>query len=102
MTYLKAMDRKIWAFALVGVAVVLRFAGTVVEDAHVVLSGVSNIPVRSGAAEETLRGRALDDRSIEDAARAAFATAAPLRQNGYKLTLGVNLLRRALENLKQD
>ncbi len=40
-TYLKAMERKVWAFALVGVAASLRMEGNRMADARLVLGGVS-------------------------------------------------------------
>ena len=55
-TYLKAMERKIWAFALVGVAAVVRLADRHLEDVRLVLSGVAPIPWRVAAAEQELRG----------------------------------------------
>ena len=53
-TYIKAMERKIWAFALVGVAAVVRLAGQHIEDVRLVLSGVAPIPWRVAAAEQEL------------------------------------------------
>src|SRR5581483_274082 len=55
-TYLKAMDRKVWAFALVGVAAVVRLAGRRIEHARITLSGVAPIPWRARAAEQELLG----------------------------------------------
>jgi xanthine dehydrogenase YagS FAD-binding subunit len=42
--YLKAMDRKVWAFALVSVAVVLYLEENRIAGARVVLGGVAPIP----------------------------------------------------------
>ncbi|MDP8921442.1 MAG: FAD binding domain-containing protein, partial [Chloroflexota bacterium] len=50
-TYLKAMDRKVWAFALVGVAAVVRVEGEKIADARLGLTGVANVPWRARAAE---------------------------------------------------
>ncbi|HMQ32449.1 MAG TPA: FAD binding domain-containing protein, partial [Chloroflexaceae bacterium] len=61
-TYLKAMDRKVWAFALVGVAAVLRMGGPGgrrVEEARLVLGGVAPVPWRAAAAEAVLAGAEL-------------------------------------------
>ncbi len=58
-TYLKAMDRKVWAFALVGVAAVARVGGQTgrrLEDARLTLSGVAPIAWRAGVAERELIG----------------------------------------------
>jgi xanthine dehydrogenase YagS FAD-binding subunit len=99
-TYLKAMDRKVWAFALVGVAAALRLgAGGAIEHARVVLSGVAPTPWRCAAAEQALLGQAPGEELFERAAEAALADARPLAHNGYKLPLAKTLVRRALAAL---
>lgn len=98
-TYHKAMDRKVWAFALVGVAAVLRVEGDSVADARIVLSGVAPIPWRVEAAEQAIVGQAIDAERIGAAASAALAGAAPLQHNGYKVPLAESLVRSALEAL---
>src|SRR5205823_1310609 len=57
-TYLKAMDRKVWAFALVSVAAVLRVrkGGRRIERARLVLGGVAPVPWRATGAEQELVG----------------------------------------------
>jgi len=100
--YLKAMDRKVWAFALVGVAAALRLGGPGgqrVEAARLVLGGVAPVPWRATAAEEVLVGAELDDGAVARAAPAALAGARQLAQNGYKLPLAEALVRRALSAL---
>lgn len=99
MTYLKAMDRKIWAFALAGVAASLRLKGKTVEACSLVLSGVANVPVRAVAAEDMLIGAEIDSALIERAAGRALDGATPLRDNAYKIPLAKALVRRALETL---
>jgi xanthine dehydrogenase YagS FAD-binding subunit len=95
-TYLKAMDRRVWAFALVGVAVSARVEDGRVADARVVLAGVAPIPWRVRAAEEVLRGSSPSEEVLARAAEAALAGAQPLGQNGYKVPLARVLVRRAL------
>ncbi len=99
-TYLKAMDRHVWSFAVVGVAAALRLADGRVEAASVVLGGVSPIPHRAEAAEAVLTGAELTDAVIQEAATAALAGATPLSQNGYKIPLTEALVRRALSSLR--
>src|SRR5919202_2154046 len=63
-TYLKAMDRQVWAFALIGVAAVVRLggeAGRRVEHVRLILSGVAPIPWRATAAEAALLGAEVSD-----------------------------------------
>ena len=95
-TYLKAMDRKVWAFALVGVAAVARVENGQVADARVVLSGVAPIPWRVAAAEQLLNGIAPDGEHLDAVAAAALANAQPLAHNRYKVSLAHTLVRRAL------
>lgn len=95
-TYLKAMDRKVWAFALVGVAVSLHQEGGNIANAHVVLSGVAPIPWRCPEAEQVLNGAAPSAELFSRAADAALAGATPLALNGYKVPLAKGLIKQAL------
>jgi xanthine dehydrogenase YagS FAD-binding subunit len=98
-TYLKAMDRKVWAFAVVAAAAAMRFEGSRVAEASIVLGGVSPIPHRAVAAEQLLVGAELSEEVVARAATAALAGATPLRLNGYKIPLAEALIRRALHSL---
>jgi xanthine dehydrogenase YagS FAD-binding subunit len=98
-TYLKAMDRKFWAFALVGVAVAVRLSGNHVQHARIVLGGVAPIPWRARAAELVLTGEDIGEGFFDRVADAALQGAVPLRHNAYKLQLSRALLRRALQAL---
>jgi len=99
--YLKAMDRKAWAFALAGVACALRFAGRKIAHARIVLSGVAPVPWRAADAERELLGREADPGRFAKAAEAALQGARPLRHNGYKVPLQKALVRKALDTLTQ-
>jgi xanthine dehydrogenase YagS FAD-binding subunit len=98
-TYLKAMDRKAWSFALVSVAATARIKDGRASDARVVLGGVAPCPWRVPAAEKLLEGTTLDDNSCLAAADVLLKDATPLRDNGYKVTLARELVRRALRSL---
>jgi xanthine dehydrogenase YagS FAD-binding subunit len=98
-TYLKAMDRKVWAFALVGVAASLRLERRQVTDARIVLSGVAPIPWRARDAEKVLLGQDLTPELVARAAETALEGARPLEHNGYKVPLACTLVRRALTDL---
>lgn len=95
-TYLKAMDRKVWAFALVGVAVSLHQEEGKIAGAHVVLSGVAPIPWRCPEAEQVLNGATPSDELFNWAADAALQSATPLAHNGYKVPLAKGLIKQAL------
>jgi xanthine dehydrogenase YagS FAD-binding subunit len=99
-TYLKAMDRRAFSFALAGVAAVLRVspAGKI-GHARVVLSGVAPIPWRAPAAERVLLGAQVSKALFDRAADAALDGAAPLRLNAWKIPLAKALVKRALQQL---
>ncbi len=99
--YLKAMDRKVWAFALVGVAAVVQVAQGRITQARLVLSGVAPIPWRVPAAEQVLVGQPPGAALFEQAADAALADARPLAHNGYKVPLARALIRQALEEVSR-
>ena len=100
--YLKAMDRKVWAFALVGVAARLGLdAERRIRDVRLVLSGVAPIPWRAEAAERMLLGAEASPEVFARAAQAALDGAAALAHNGYKLPLAAGLVRRALDTLTE-
>jgi xanthine dehydrogenase YagS FAD-binding subunit len=93
---MKAMDRHAWAFALVSVAAQVSIADGAVRQARIVLGGVANVPWRVTTAEEALIGKPLTPALAGEAADLAVAGAAPLAENGYKVTLARELVRRAL------
>lgn len=95
--YLKAMDRKTWAFALAGVACALRLAGGKIAHARIVLSGVAPVPWRASHAERELLGSEAAPERFALAAEAALQDARPLRHNAYKVPLQKALIRKALE-----
>jgi xanthine dehydrogenase YagS FAD-binding subunit len=99
-TYLKAMDRKAWSFALVSVAATAKIGRDgKASDARIVLGGIAPTPWRVPAAEKLLEGTALDDNACLAAADVLLKDATPLRDNGYKVTLARELVRRALRSL---
>ena len=95
-TYLKAMDRKVWAFALVAVAAAARVEAGRIAEAHLALGGVAPVPWRAEAAERLLTGSPLSDDLIARAADLALEGAQPLAHNAYKVPLAKALVRRAL------
>jgi len=98
-TFLKAMDRKAWSFALVSVAAAARIKDGKARDVRVVLGGVAPSPWSVTAAHKQLDGSPLDDNACLAAADTILAGAEPLRDNGYKVTLARELIRRALRSL---
>jgi xanthine dehydrogenase YagS FAD-binding subunit len=100
--YLKAMDRKVWAFALVAIAAVVRLEGRRVVDARLGLGGVAPIPWRASAGERALVGAEANEASFARVAEAALAGAEPLQHNAYKVPLAKNLIQRALTIVTQE
>jgi xanthine dehydrogenase YagS FAD-binding subunit len=98
-TYLKAMDRKAWSFAIVSVAAAARVREGKLRDSRIVLGGVAPVPWRVAAAEAEIDGRPFSDDLARRAADVLLADAAPLRDNGYKVPLAKELVRRALARL---
>ena len=94
--YLKAMDRKVWAFAVVGVAASLHMKDGVINAARLVLSGVAPVPWRTQAAEALLTGQTPSAQLFAAAAAEALSSVEPLAQNGYKIPLANSLIQRAL------
>ncbi len=104
--YLKVRERESGDFALVSVAVALSLdgeaAGTVISKARIVLGGVAPIPYRAVEVEDYLTGRPAA--AVDPAAAAALAltSATPLPQNGYKLPMARNIIKRALTQLLEN
>jgi xanthine dehydrogenase YagS FAD-binding subunit len=98
-TFLKAMDRKAWSFALVSIAAAAKIDRGVARDVRLVMGGIAPVPWRVLAAEKGLEGSALDESACADAADRLLAGATPLRDNGYKVTVARELVRRALRSL---
>lgn len=95
-TYLKAMDRKVWAFAQVGVGAMLVIEDQRITGARLVLGGVAPTPWRATEAETLLTGAVPERELFERVAQVALEGAAPLSRNGYKVPLAKALITRAL------
>jgi xanthine dehydrogenase YagS FAD-binding subunit len=94
--YLKIRDRESYEFALASAAVALDLDGDTVREARIALGGVSALPWRARSAEEALKGRSLDERTLNAVAETAFAGSKPRGENAFKVELGRRTLIRAL------
>jgi xanthine dehydrogenase YagS FAD-binding subunit len=81
---------------LAAASVTLEMNGTTVKSAKVVLGHVAPTPVESAAAERALVGKTITAATAEAAGKAAVASAKPLSQNAYKVTLAKVAVKRAL------
>jgi xanthine dehydrogenase YagS FAD-binding subunit len=97
--YSAERERAAFDWPLVAVAAVLKIDGGLVRDARIVLGAVAPLPWRSPKAEQALVGKALGPDTAAAAARAATVGAAPLSDNGYKVSLLQTLMRRTLLSL---
>jgi xanthine dehydrogenase YagS FAD-binding subunit len=94
--YLKIRDRQSYEFALASAAVALDMENDTVRQARIALGGVATVPWRAREAEASLAGKPLDEATATNAARIAFAGAAPREHNAYKVALGQKTVVRAL------
>ncbi|MFP4428500.1 MAG: FAD binding domain-containing protein [Desulfovermiculus sp.] len=98
-SYRKIRTRRAWDFALAGVALVLDMDGPRVNSASVYLSGCAPIPWHAAEVEETISGRELNQRIMDQAAQRAVNQARPLSKNQYKVQLVKGVVREELSNL---
>lgn len=71
------LERRAGDFAIVGVAVLLKSSGEVIEDIRIGLTAVNNVAVRAKGAEEELLGKRISDEIIEKASTRAMESANP-------------------------
>ena len=70
--------------------------GGVCHEARVVLGGVAPIPWHAAKAEEFLRGKRVDENTVQQVAEIALQGARPMKDNVYKIGLAKSLIQRAL------
>ncbi|QIE27640.1 Carbon monoxide dehydrogenase medium chain (plasmid) [Caballeronia sp. SBC1] len=94
------LKRKTGDFATAAAAVTLRMNGGTVADVRIALTNVAETAFRATAAEQSLRGKPLDEQTVADAARLAMAACAPVADlRGdveYKTAMAGEMTRRAL------
>src|SRR2546421_2576915 len=100
--YRKVRDRASYAFALVSVAAAIDVADGMVRDARIAFGGVAHVPWRATKAETVLRGAPATEEVFRRAAEAELASAQPLRDNAFKVSLARNILVRTLLDLTQE
>jgi xanthine dehydrogenase YagS FAD-binding subunit len=98
--YLKAMDRAVWAYALVSVALAAEVVNGTARQLRIVIGGVANTPLRAVEAEALLEGQPLSEDLLRQAGAAAVTGAQPLEHNRYKLALARNLVVQALRDIQ--
>jgi carbon-monoxide dehydrogenase medium subunit len=87
-------------FAMVGLAASLTITDAVISDARLAFSGVAEVPVRAGAAENLLRGEHASSTLFAQAAQRAVADLDPPADlhgsPAYRKRVAATLVRRAL------
>jgi xanthine dehydrogenase YagS FAD-binding subunit len=94
--YRKVRDRASYEFALVSVAVVLATTDGTITESRVAFGGVASMPWRSTEAEAALSGQAANWQTYQAAADRAIEGAQAQEENGFKIELARNTLRRTL------
>jgi carbon-monoxide dehydrogenase medium subunit len=94
------LKRKVGDFATAAAAVTLRMKGETVQEVAIALTNVGATALQAKAAEQSLRGKALNDASIAEAARLAMSICDPVvDQRGdvqYKTAMAGEMTQRAL------
>ena len=57
---------------------------------------IAPVPIQASKAEDSLRGKAIDEKIAEEAGRLAIADAIPLNLNSYKVEITKTLVKRAI------
>ena len=94
------LKRKVGDFATAAAAVTLRMKGDTVQEVAIALTNVGACALKAKAAEASLRGKALNDASIAEAARLAMSICDPVAdQRGspeYRTAMAGEMTQRAL------
>ena len=98
------LKRKVGDFATAAAAVTLRMKGETVQEVAIALTNVGACVLRARAAENSLRGKAMNDASIAEAARLAMSICDPAAdQRGdaeYKTAMAGEMTQRALRTAR--
>ena len=95
-TFLKFTLRKPIDFAIVSVAIVVALQDGRYKEARITLGGVAPTPLRAFEAEQFIKGKAVNEKTIADTAKIVVADAKPMRMNAYKVEITRTLVERAL------
>jgi 4-hydroxybenzoyl-CoA reductase subunit beta len=103
-TYWKLRRRGSFDFPVLGVAIWVKWEGSLVADARIVLGAVASYPKRVPDAAQLIVGTALEDEAIAAAADAAFKPAKPMDNTDFGLAWRKEMVRTyvrgALEELR--
>lgn len=98
------LKRKVGDFATAAAAVTLRMNGEMVQDVAIALTNVGATPLKARAAEDSLRGKAMNDAAIAAAAELAMGICDPATdQRGdaeYRTAMAGEMTQRALRTAR--
>jgi xanthine dehydrogenase YagS FAD-binding subunit len=94
--YVKVRERASYEYAIVSAAAAVNHEGNHIKAARVALGSVAQRPWRLTAAEAELPGTPHTREALTPVIERAMADAAPLPQNGFKVTMARNAAVRAL------
>jgi len=98
------LKRKVGDYATAAAAVTLRMKGDIVDQVAIALTNVAAMALKARAAEDSLRGKALNDATIGEAARLAMSICDPVvDQRGdaeYKTAMAGEMTQRALRSAR--
>lgn len=94
--YYKATNRETYDFAIVNVASWIKLKDNVVEDSRIYISGVAPTPYRATVAEQTIKGKRIDEALARQAADQTMLRARPMSENAYKVDIAKTLIRRSI------
>ena len=94
------LSKTVLPFCLIAIAAVAAVvekdeAGSV-REASIVLGGVAPVALKRTEAEAFLKGKTLDDGTVQEAAELCLKGSVPLSCNEYKIDVTKTLVKRAL------
>jgi len=99
------LKRKIGDFATAAAAVLLTMKGDTVKDVSIALTNAGVTALKAREAEDSLRGKKLDDAAMAEAARLAMSICKPAEdQRGsveYKIAMSGEMTQRALRTARE-
>jgi xanthine dehydrogenase YagS FAD-binding subunit len=95
-SFVKFASRKTIDFPIVNCAAMITTSGGKVSGARVCLNAVYVKPYRALKAEESIRGKGIEQTTAETAGDAAVFHANPLRHNRYMVQIAKTMVERAI------
>lgn len=98
-TYIKAMERDVWDFAVVSVAAVISKSGDKAENGKIAFGGIAPVPWQDKILNAGLKDLAADENEFSKLTDKILPDADPLEKNGYKVVLSKNLVKKSLRKI---